>query len=74
MAFFMWTMGLPLLLVAGVVLLAVSGLVPIDYVTGAGAVAMLWLGFTMRARRTYWSARIRSRASADGRRARSERA
>lgn len=73
MGFFFWTAGVPIILFAVAALLAfvtrsVEGL-PI----GVGAVALLWLGFTAKARRTYWNARVRSRAHADARRARSTR-
>lgn len=71
MSFTMWTLGIPLCIGALGVLLMLVLHPNLEPGYGLVVVAFLWLLFTGKARKTYWNARIRSRASYDARRARS---
>lgn len=72
MSFFMWTAGIPFAMLAAAFALFVVTRPDNPLAVGLGAVAIVWLMFTARVRKIYWSSRIRSRAHYDGKRARSQ--
>lgn len=74
MVFTFWTLIAPLLLGAAGFGLAIATTAENPIAGGMMGVAFIWLLLTGRARKTYWSSRIRARATHDARRARSRRA